>query len=232
MTYFIQDTLILSLNNLVRVMADFIPRFLLASMVLFLGIILSTWVKTAVRRMLKTIQISKMVANSPVERFFGQGFGVKADEVLATTAKWVVIYCFLILVLPILQLEVVAHFLTSLLNYIPKIISALMILILGVLGAGLIETMVKGALSQIDLATARLMGKLASYTVLVFTTLAAVSDLGIAQFFIKAVFIGFVATLSLGLGLAFGLGAKETIAAIFKKWYQREFATKDKGKAE
>jgi hypothetical protein len=91
---------------------------------------------------------------------------------------------------------------------------------IGVLLAGLVEGVVKGALASVDLKTARLMGKIASYTVVTIATLAAFSELKIAESFINILFIGFVAMLSLGFGLAIGLGAKDVIGQALSEWYK------------
>ena len=64
------------------------------------------------------------------------------------------------------------------------------------------------------------MGKVASYTVVTITTLAAFSELKIASAFINILFIGFVAMLALGFGLAIGLGAKDVIGQALSDWYK------------
>ena len=55
---------------------------------------------------------------------------------------------------------------------------------------------------------------------MVFTTLAAINELGIAQSLINILFIGFVAMLALGFGLAIGLGTKDLIGEILHEWYR------------
>jgi small-conductance mechanosensitive channel len=109
------------------------------------------------------------------------------------------------------------------LNYIPNIVSAVLVLTIGVLLAGLVESLVKGAVNQIDPKTSRLLSKIASYLVVIFATLAAINELGIAQSLINALFIGVIATLSLGLGLAIGLGAKDLVAKILMDWYAQSW---------
>jgi len=94
------------------------------------------------------------------------------------------------------------------------------VMAIGVLLAGLLEGVVKGALASVDLKTSRLMGKIASYTVVTITTLAAFSELKIASSFINILFIGFVSMLALGFGLAIGLGAKDVIGQFLSDWYK------------
>ena len=81
-------------------------------------------------------------------------------------------------------------------------ISAILILVIGLLLAGLVESLVKGSIKTIDGKSARLLGKLASYLVVILAVMIAISELGIAQEFILVMFVGFVSFLALGLGLA------------------------------
>jgi small-conductance mechanosensitive channel len=120
----------------------------------------------------------------------------------------------------VLGLVTVSQFLNSILGYIPNVISACLVLTAGVLIGGWVESAVKGSLGVTSLATGRLMGKIAGYTVVIFTILAAISELGIAERFVSILFIGFVAMLSIGFGLAFGLGAKDIVAKILGEWYK------------
>jgi hypothetical protein len=69
-----------------------------------------------------------------------------------------------------------------------------LILFIGVLLAGLLESVVKGAIRSIDGRSARLFGKLSSYLVLVMAVMIALSELGIARDFILVLFTGFVAS--------------------------------------
>ena len=55
---------------------------------------------------------------------------------------------------------------------------------------------------------------------MVFTILAAMSQLGIAATFVNTLFIGFVAMLAIGLGLSLGLGSKDLVKTILEDWYK------------
>ena len=64
------------------------------------------------------------------------------------------------------------------------------------------------------------MGKLTSYVTVIFATLAAMAELGIAQQFVNALVFGTVGMLALGVGLALGLGSKDLVAELLKEWYK------------
>ena len=83
------------------------------------------------------------------------------------------------------------------------------------------ESLIKGPVSQVDVRISRMLAKIASYLVVVVSALAAVNELGIAQSLINSLFIGVVATLTLGIGLSLGLGGKELVAKMLTDWYAK-----------
>lgn len=196
-----------------------IPQFLGGIMVFLIGLILSGWGKSLVFQLLKAVNLNTLKQNSALNEFLNRAeIHFRLDKALAEIVRWLILYVFTIAALNVVGLTVVSDFLSGILSYIPSVINALIIIVIGVLVAGFMESLVKSAVAPIDLASARLMGKIASYTVFVFASLFAVSELGIARQYIMAVFIGFVAMLSLGFGLAIGLGAKDLVKEMLTKW--------------
>ncbi|HUV47324.1 MAG TPA: hypothetical protein VMW29_04265, partial [Candidatus Bathyarchaeia archaeon] len=57
------------------------------------------------------------------------------------------------------------------------------------------------------------------YLIVIFASLAAINELKIAQALVNSLFIGFVAMLALGIGLALGLGAKDLVSRVLNEWY-------------
>jgi hypothetical protein len=218
----LQDTITLSVNNLVGMMADFFPRLIVAISIMLIGLVVAGWVKSVIGGLIRAVHLSRLVKNSPVERFFSFSESeVRIDAILGELGRWAVIYLFLIASFSLLGLNGVSTFLANLLSFLPRLFSALVIFVLGVLAAGVVESSVKAAVSGIDLAAGRLAAKVMSYMVMVFVILASISELGIAQFFINVLFIGFVSMMALGIGLAVGLGAKDTVAESLKRWHKK-----------
>lgn len=223
----LQGSMFIASDQMVNSMTTFIPRLIMALIIVVIGLLLGYLVKSLVFGFLRAINISKAVKNSPLERYFeGTGTTLKIETILAEICRWGIIYIFLIAAINLLGLQSVANLMAKILAYVPNIISAFFIFIFGVLVAGLVESLVKSILYGIDPATSRLIGKISSYTVVVFASLAAISELGIAEFFIRVLFVGFVGALSLGIALAVGLGAKDVISVMLTRWYRRESADK------
>lgn len=200
---------------------SFLPQLLSAILILIVGVVLADFLKKLVVKVLHVFDLSKIIGNGPLEKFLEEsGFDKKIEPAIGQLVRFLVLLVFLTTALNILGLSAVSMMLTGLLSYIPNIIAAVLILLLGTIFAGIVESLVKGSLGVVEIKTARVLGKTASYLVFVITILASLSQLNIAQDFVQILFIGFVATITIGLGLSLGLGSKDLVSKILNDWYQ------------
>ncbi len=207
-------------SNILSRFFAFLPSFFGALLILIIGLILAKWSKTLIVKILGAIKLDKILRKSGFDSFLNKAdIRVKAEIFLGEIVRWLVIFIFFSAGINVLGLTTVSAVLNNLLSYIPNIISAILILTVGVILAGFIEKLIKGTLNQIEPKTSRFVSRVASYLVVIFTVLAAVNELGIAKSLINTLFIGIVATLSLGIGLAIGLGSKDLISEILKDYY-------------
>ena len=216
------ETINTILVDLYNVIISYLPQLFWALIVLLIGLLLAKWAKSLVVRAFKAINIDALIKRAGFDKFTSEtGVRPKIEESIGELTRWFIIYLFLISVFNILGLTSIAEFMQSILSYVPNILAALFIFIVSVLLAGFVESFVKNSVGSIDVVTARLMGKIASYTVIVIGSLIALSELGIAEYFINILFIGFVVTLAISIGLAFGLGAKDVVNDVLKSWYKK-----------
>ncbi len=202
-------------------MYAFLPKIVGALFVLILGTFLAKWVKKIVEKGLELLQFSKLIKNTPVEAFFKNAeWGSKVESIVGNIVYWLFMLLVFQTAVSVLGLSSLAYILDRVVAYIPTIFSAIVILFLGVLTAGFVESLVKGSIRTIDGKYARGLGKVASYLTLIIFVLAAISELGIAQQFITILFIGLVTTITLSLGLSIGLGSKEVVGQMIEEWYK------------
>lgn len=214
------DSLSVIFSQVLMDAAAFLPRVLAALLVFIIGSALAQGLKKVIVKILETIRVSSAVEKTPVEHFLKNAeMGAKIEEVLGSVFYWLLMLVVLHTIASVLGLSSLSIILERILAYLPRVISAIIVLFFGVLLAGLVEGLVKGAIRSIDNKAGRVLGKLSSYIVVTIATLAAISELGIARDFILVLFIGFVGMLTLGCGLALGLGGKNVVQTMLDEWY-------------
>lgn len=218
----LQASLSLTLANLLTSVLIYLPRILGALIIFLIGITVARWVKTLIVKSLEKLRLSSELEKTPIQSFLKNAdVTMKIEVVLANAVYWVLILIVLQTSISLLGLTAVSSLLERVLLYIPRVISSVLILLFGVLLAGLAETLVKGVVKTIDVKSARMLGTVTSYLVMIVAIMAAISELGIAQQFITVLFTGAIAAIAIAFGLAFGLGSKDTVGKIMDEWYSK-----------
>lgn len=138
------------------------------------------------------------------------------SEVIAQGVKGYLIFLFFIEATKIAKLTQVAEFLSKIMSYIPEVIIALFMMLVGIRIGRTLQSLITTSLTFAKANTAHVLGMAAKYTIITFAVLAALSQLQIAEILINVMFIGFISFLTIAGGLAFGLGGKEVIQELLK----------------
>lgn len=200
-----------SFYDLWYTVAMYLPRILAAVVVFIIGWVIATVLYRIVIEVVKVLKIDEALKTAGVhEAAKDAGIGFDAGKLLATLIMWFVALVFLVASLDILGLTTVTIFLERVvLLYLPQVIIASLILILGAIVADVVRKVVIGSAKAAGSHAANLAGAVAKWAIWIFAVLAALDQLGVASVFIQTVFTGLVISLSLAFGLAFGLGGKE-----------------------
>jgi len=216
-----QEAFLLASSDVLSRLAAFLPSFFGALIVFVFGLVFARWGKALTVKILEALRLSKAVEKTGFENFLKKAeVRLKIEEVFGAVVKWVIILVFSIAAANILGLTAVSLILNNILSYLPRVFSSIIVLVIGVLLAGLVESLIKGVLGPVDIKTSRLFAKIGSYLVIIFAALTAINELGIAQSLVNTLITGFIAMLALGFGLALGLGAKGIVSQALEDWYQ------------
>ncbi len=216
----LQDSFTVTFANMFSQVGMFLPKFVAAILVLVLGTAIAKWLKSLTVKLLELLRISRGLQDTPIEAFLKHAEVGKIEDVVGAVVYWLSMLVVLQTSVSLLGLQAISSVLEKLLGYTPNVVSAVLVLFFGVLLAGFVESLVKGAIQSVSGKSARLFGKVSSYLIMVISILAAIAELRIAQQFISTLFMGFVFTLAIALGLAFGLGGKGVVSEMMDEWYK------------
>ena len=96
----------------------------------------------------------------------------------------------------------------------PNLVVALVILVIGGLAALALSGFVEGVASNSNTGNPQLLALIASIAVWACRTIVVVNQIGVGVALVNTLFMATVGALALGIGLAFGLGGRETAARI------------------
>lgn len=201
----------------------FLPDLLGALIILIIGWIIADLVAWAVDRVLRLVRLPDLFKSAKVEDLVKRtGSQLDTTGLIANLIKWILLLVTFIAAADVLDLPTIQDFLDRVLSYLPNVIAAGAILLIGAIFAHFMAAVVKGAISAARLKFMELVGNTTKYAILVFAFLAALAELGIAEPFLQTLFMGFVAFLAIAGGLAFGLGG-QSVAKDWLEKLKREF---------
>jgi len=217
----LEASLIQAGSQLITQVAIFTPKIVSALTILILGTIIARWVKSIVIKALEAMRVSKGTKDTPLDQFLQHAEAGKIEVVIGSVAYWLIILFVLQSAVSVLGLSALSALLDRLLSYLPNIVSAGLVLVFGILLAGLAESFVKGAIRSVNGAHPHIFGQVVSYLIMTVALMAAIAELRIAQQFISILFTGMIATAALAVGLALGLGGKDLVSRLLQDWYER-----------
>ena len=193
---------------------DFLPNIVVAIIIFFLGWLIGSVLGKAVKQIIKSLKIDSALRSAGLESTISRaGLSLDAGGFIGALVKWFVIIAFLVASLDVLGLDQVNVFLQEVvLLYLPKVIVAVLILLVAVVIGEAMQNVVMSAVKAAHMKSAKFLGTITRWAVWIFAALAALFQLGVAAAFIQTLFTGIIVALALAFGLAFGLGGQDAAA--------------------
>jgi hypothetical protein len=213
------DVLTASFQNLWLGIVAFVPNIIVAVIIFVLGWLVGAALGRIIAQVLKSIKLDAALKNTGLnEAVERAGFTLDSGAFLGMLVQWFFIIVFLMASLEVLGLTQVNLFLQNVvLAYLPQVIVAALILLVGAVVAQVAKDLVGGAAKAAGVHGAGFAGSVAMWAVWVFSIIAALDQLQVAQAFIQTLYTGVIIAVSLAIGLAFGLGGQDAAARAIEK---------------
>ena len=195
-------------QSLLNQVMAFLPTLVGAIVILIVGWLLAKGIEAIAVRVLRAIALDKIADQIQLSDVLAKG-GIKhkLSDLIGVIVYWLVMLAVIMVVFNILQLTVAAELFQTVVTFLPNVIAAVFILIVGMFAAAFVSSTIRTAASNAGILQAHLIGQLVQAVIVIFATVAALQQLQIP--FFGEVFLIILAGISLGCAIAFGLGCKE-----------------------
>ncbi len=194
------------------------PKILLAVIVFILGWIVATTLAKIITSAIDALKIDKLFKSAGVEEVFSRaGWKLHIGGIIGWLVKWYLVLVFFTASINVLNLDQVNVFVQQIASYIPNILIAIFILIVGTVFADFVRKLISGGAAMARVRSAKMIGSIAYYAIWILAVVTAFDKLGIFGYFGQIIFTGLVVMLALAFGLAFGMGGKDAAA----RWINR-----------
>ena len=205
--------------NSLATFINFIPALIGGLIVLTIGLIIAAVVYRIVVGVLKAVQLEKFLAKYGVTKI--EGKDIEWSEILAELSRWSIIIIFLIPTLQVWRLDAVNAVLGRVILYIPNVIVAVVLAIVGLVFAKLAYRVAYGTSRSLGTHLAHTVALVAQWSLIIFVGFLVLHQLGVAQELLRILFAGLVAMIAVAGGLAFGLGGQGTARSILESLWEK-----------
>lgn len=200
-----------SLETLFNQIAEFIPVFVVAVVVLILGWLVGLALGNLVQKFLEMVKVDAAANSLGFDRLSARTGKRLSIAVFGNwLVKWFFIIATFVAAADILNLEQVSDFLyVQVIPYFGNVVVAVAIMVIGAVAANFLQGVVRHSLLVGGFHTADTLATVTKWAILIFAILAALSQLRVAEDFLEKLFEAIVFMIAGAGALAFGLGGKD-----------------------
>ena len=202
-------------------MVGFVANLILAVVVFIIGYLISVGVGRVIAEILKSIKFNKLFEKEGWNKALrAANVTVNPSEFIGAIFKWVFVILSLLIAADILRLTQFSVVLIKMLEYLPNVIVASLIFVVVVIISDIVEKLTRVAVERAKVGYGYFASSIVKWAIWIFAIFLILDQLLPNSLVIKTLYTaivwGIVATISLGVALAIGLGGKDTAAEIIR----------------
>jgi small-conductance mechanosensitive channel len=200
-----------------------LPNLLGALVLLLVGWLVARLVQFVIGGLLRRLRLDALTERVGISRMLSNaGLDTSVANLLARLAYWLILFVFVLAAAESVGLIGISEMLNRLVGYLPNVLAAALILLLGSLIAQVVGDAMRGMATQAGVAAGPALGQIVRYTLLVFTIILALGQLGIQTDLLTIAASALVIATTLALALAFGFGSRDLARNIMAGFHAKE----------
>jgi len=215
------DTIAQPITSMLNQVLNMIPNIFVAIILILVGVALGRFIGDLLTSLLKGTGIDN------VSKYLNTGNKSNSPSfdlasIIGKVVQTLIIIFFTVEALNVLQLDVLNNIGNSVIGYLPNILSALIILGLGLIGGNLLGNYVQQASGN------RIMGTIVKYAIMIIAVFMTLEQLNFATSIVNTAFLFIIAGLSVAFAVAFGIGGREFAKRQLERLEAKSQAEKNK----
>jgi len=219
--YMIQDWSLITMQALQGAWEEmllFLPSLLAAIIIFILGWFIAIWIGRLVAQVLNKLKFDSIFEKTGwKEALSNADVKVEPSGFIGAICKWILVVVFLMIVTEIMGWVAFAGLLGKIIAWMPNLLVAIIILVVAIIISDIVEKLVKVSTKKMGVSSVNFLGSVVKCAIYIFAGLAVLLQLGVTPKIVEVLVMGFVGTLTLALGLSFGLGGKEAAGRVIEE---------------
>ena len=217
----LKDSVVQSLNDMVSKVGNFVPNLIAMLAILIIG-----WIISKVAQKVATVVLDKIGLDLVAEKIGLAGpldkANIRLTRLVGRLIFWFFMLTFLMSATETAGLTTLAQMLESFVAFLPNVLAAAVVMILGLLFANFVRDLITRATEGVGFQYGGALGTAAFGILLVVVASVAISQLEVETELINNVVEIFLVAMAAALALALGLGTRDLAKQIVAGVYARD----------
>lgn len=209
-------------RELLTSMVSTLPKLLGCMVILILGYIVSKIVAVVIKTALSKVGIDRFGDKlDDVEFIRKNNIKVKISTVVSKILYFFIFLIFIVAATDVLGMPALSDLFKNMLNYIPNVIVALVMLMIGVLVGDALRKGMETTGKSLGIPSASILANAFFYFILINFLMAALGQLKIDTNFIESNILIVIAGISLAFAIGYGLASKDILSNLVSGFYTK-----------
>jgi hypothetical protein len=209
-------------ENLVRMVADFLPRVIVMLAIILAGWIIAFLLKHTLRSVLRWVKLDRLSEESGASQVLRKAALPSLTELLSRTLFWLVWLGFILVGVSVLGVSGMQDQISRFFLLVPQLFVALLILLVGLLAANFFSRAALLAAVNAGYPSPRMLSGGIRLVIVVMAISMALEQIGLATHTVLMAFSIVFGALMLGLAIAFGLGGRDLAKGLLEKHFSEK----------
>jgi len=196
-------------ENLVHMIADFLPRFAVMLTIILAGLLIAFLLKKVLRSILHLTKLDRISERAGASHVLRKAAMPSMSEFLSRSLFWITLLGFILLGISVLQISELQEQISRLFQLLPQVLVAMLILFVGILAANFLSRAALLTAVNAGYRSPRVWSGLVRFVIWILTISMALEQVGLARQTVVAAFSIVFGAVMLAAAIAFGLGGRD-----------------------
>jgi uncharacterized protein YacL len=217
----IQERLSAAFSQYIGGMVDALPALLTGAVVLVIGWLIASLVRAVVKRT-SGRTLDNVAERAGLSSVLAKLGGITLSKLVAGLLYALILLVFIMAAADLMGLELVKRALESFMAYLPTLLTAVAIFVLGLWGGDKVSHLVQTLTESAGLSSGRSIARVLGGVIVLFTSITALNMAGVDTELITSNIQILLAGVLLAFGLAYGFAARDVLTNILSSFYGKD----------
>lgn len=216
-------TLIGILKEQLANLAKVIPNLVGALAIFFIGWFIAKLLARIIKKLLAGIGVDKLAEKlNEIEIVDKSNIKIIPSVLISKILYYLILFVAIMAATDVLGMKALSDLMTNIMNYIPSLISALVVLIIGVIIADFLKKIVQTTCDSLGIPASRMIANLVFYFVFLNVIMITLKQANLQTDFIETNISIILAGVVLAFAIGYGLASKGLMANMLSSFYNKE----------